>query len=93
MNIVLFMSIYYVYILQSLKDEKFYIGFTRNVLSRLDDHNRGNNSSTRCRRPLKLIYFEGHLNKTDALRREKYFKTSRGKRVLKLILRDYLSRA
>ena len=81
---------YYVYVLKSEKDSLFYIGYTTNLKKRLADHNKGKNFSTKFRRPFKLIFYESYLNKSDALRREKYFKTSPGKRVLRLILRDYL---
>jgi hypothetical protein len=47
---------YYVYILLSLKDNKFYIGFTSNLKRRLKEHNYGKNISTKSRLPLKLIY-------------------------------------
>jgi predicted GIY-YIG superfamily endonuclease len=47
--------------------------------------------STRLRRPLKLIYFESYISKSDALRREEYFKTTPGKRALKLMLRKTLN--
>ncbi|MCX5713223.1 MAG: GIY-YIG nuclease family protein [Candidatus Omnitrophica bacterium] len=81
---------YYVYILLSQKDENFYIGFTENIKQRLDEHNAGKNVSTKLRRPLSLIYFEWHTSKFDALRRERYFKTTKGKATLKQILKDAL---
>jgi putative endonuclease len=85
-------AMYYVYVLLSNKDHNFYIGFTENVEQRLDEHNAGKNVSTKLRRPFKLIYCEGHTSKSDALRRESYFKTSKGKTTLKQILKDALSR-
>lgn len=81
---------YNVYVLLSLKDKKFYIGFSEDVMQRVKEHNSGKNVSTKNRRPLKLIYYETHLSKQDAMRREKYFKTSKGKTTLKQILRDAL---
>jgi putative endonuclease len=85
-------NMYYVYVLLSEKDNNFYIyiGFTENVGQRFDEHNAGKNASTRSRRPFKLIYYEGHTSKSDALRREKYFKTTKGKVTLKQILKDAL---
>jgi len=83
---------YYVYVLLSGKDNNFYIGFTENVEQRLDEHNAGKNRSTKLRRPFTLIYCEGHTSKSDALRREGYFKTTKGKTTLKQILKDALSR-
>ena len=82
---------YFVYILHSLKDSKLYIGFTTNIERRKRDHDNGEVPSTASRRPLKIIYYEAHLSKKDALRREKYFKTTKGKSTIKLMLRDGLN--
>lgn len=82
---------FFVYVLLSLKDKKFYIGFSKDVKKRLEDHNAGRNTSTKPRRPLELIYYEAHLSKEDALRRESYFKTAKGKSTLRQMLRDSLS--
>ncbi|MFN2439482.1 MAG: GIY-YIG nuclease family protein [Chitinophagaceae bacterium] len=49
---------YYVYILQSLKDGKYYIGSTSNVNSRVAFHNAGLQRSTRTRIPFRLVVFE-----------------------------------
>ena len=82
---------FYVYVLQSLKDKKFYIGFTsQQPDKRLEGHNKGNTSSTRKRRPFKLVYYEAHTSQKDARRREKYFKTSKGKSTLRQMLRSTL---
>jgi putative endonuclease len=43
---------YYVYVLLSLRDRKFYIGFTNNLRRRRGEHQRGKNISTTQRRPL-----------------------------------------
>ena len=74
---------YYVYVLRSEKDEKFYTGFTKNLDSRVDKHNNGEVSSTKYRRPLQLVYYEASLNQQDAIRREKYLKTTYGKRYIR----------
>ena len=81
---------YYVYVLHSEKDNQHYVGFTNNILNRLDEHNLGKVLSTKNRRPLRLIYWEGCLNQKDATRREKYLKTAWGKRYLKNRLKNYL---
>jgi len=81
---------YYAYILLSLKDHKFYIGYISNLKERLDNHNTGGTKSTSPRRPLKLIYYEAFVSEKDAKRRERYFKTTKGKKTLKLMLRDTL---
>lgn len=63
---------YYVYILLSEKDGKKYTGYTSNLPLRFEAHQKGKVTSTKHRRPFKLIYFEGCLSQDDALRREKY---------------------
>lgn len=77
---------YYVYVLQSQKDKKLYKGFTTNLEARLAKHNSGNVISTKSRRPLKIIYWEEFENSSDAIQREKFFKTYLGGIELKKIL-------
>ncbi len=81
---------FYVYILQSQKDKKFYIGFTTNLKKRLKDHASGGTKSTKSRRPFKLIYYEAHISERDARRQERYFKTQKGKSTLRQMLREAL---
>lgn len=80
---------FYVYVLQSLKDNKRYIGYTKDLRKRLEEHNLGKNISTKSRRPLKLIFYEACLNEEDAKRREKYFKVTGGRRFLAKRLKCY----
>jgi putative endonuclease len=75
---------YYIYVLISNADNQFYVGFTNDLKTRLDSHAKGNVESTRNRRPLRLVYYEGCLNRDDALKRERYLKTTWGKRYLRL---------
>ncbi len=82
---------FYTYILISQKDEEFYTGVTNNLKRRFEKHNAGFVLSTKHRIPLKLIYFEGCLDKNDAYRREKYLKTGMGKRFLKNRLKGGLT--
>lgn len=84
------MSFYYVYILLSLKDSKWYTGYTGDLKKRIKEHNNGQNYSTKHRRPFKLIYFEGCINEKDAKAREKYLKSGMGKRYLRNRLKRYL---
>ena len=74
---------YYTYVLKSIEDNKFYIGFTDNLKKRFREHQRGEVESTRTRRPFILIYYEACLDKGQAIKREKYFKTGFGRRFLK----------
>jgi putative endonuclease len=82
---------YYVYVLQSLRDKNFYVGYTVNLLNRIEQHNTGKVFSTKHRVPFVLVYWEGCLNQKDATKREKYLKTAWGKRYIKNRLQYYLT--
>ena len=81
----------YVYVLRSLKDHQFYVGLTRNLPQRLQQHNKGLVTSTKNRVPFELVYWEGCLSENDAAQREKYLKSAWGKRYIKNRLRRYLT--
>jgi len=81
---------YCVYVLLSQKDHNFYIGFSENLHQRLTDHIHGHSFATSFRLPFALIFCEYFLSKTAALRREKYFKTTAGKKALRIMLRESL---
>ena len=85
------MSKHYVYVLRSQTDNQFYVGLTNNLPARLNAHNSGLVASTKLRRPLELIYWEGCLNRSDAAQREKYLKSAWGKRYIKVRLHNYLT--
>ena len=82
---------YYTYVLQSQHDNGFYIGFSKNLKLRFEEHSKGRVDSTKNRRPLTLIYYEACLTQEDATRREKYLKTYNGKRYLHKRLKSYLT--
>ncbi len=82
---------YYVYVLQSKKDNQKYTGYTRNLKLRFEQHGKGMVPSTKDRRPLKLIYYEACLSQQDATHREKYLKTYYGKMFLSKRLKSYLT--
>ncbi len=85
------MKYYYVYVLLSEKDHNFYVGYSSDLNKRILSHNKGLVDSTKYRRPLKLIYWEGCLNQQDATKREKYLKSSWGKRYIKNRIANYLT--
>ena len=72
-------DMYYVYVLISLIDNKFYTGFTENLNKRFSEHNEGASKSTKYRRPFELVCYEACRNRKDAINREKYLKTTYGK--------------
>ena len=81
---------YCVYVLFSCKDLLLYFGFTTNLSERVKNHNDGKTKSTAPRRPLDLIFCEFYLFEADARKREMYFKTTMGKKAIKLMLRETL---
>jgi len=80
---------YKVYILR-MNNGQLYAGYTADIERRLQEHQLGKVASTRQRRPVKLIHYERYLLKTDAERRERFLKTTEGKRLLKMQIRDAL---
>ncbi len=83
---------YCVYILFSSKDNLLYIGYSSNLTERVKKHNSGGVTSTAPRRPLQLIFCEYYLFKEDAMKRESYFKTTMGKKAIKLMLSETLQK-
>lgn len=80
---------YCVYVLQSKKDNKLYIGYTENLENRFSLHLNGRVLSTKNRRPLELIYYEAYTNQQDAKKREVFLKSGSGHRFLKKQLENY----
>jgi len=81
----------YVYVLHSHRDKKMYVGASDDLKLRFEQHNKGQVVSTRNRRPLTLVYYEACLDKGDALHRERYLKTTYGKRFIKNRLKSYFT--
>ncbi len=79
---------YYVYILQSKKDNKFYIGSTSDVSNRLAYHNAGLQRSTKNRIPFKIVHAETFENKKEALLREKQIKAYKGGNAFKKLIKE-----
>jgi len=65
---------FYVYILRSVNDKGLYIGYTNDLRRRLQEHNSGENRSTKARRPFELVYYEAYRAREDAERREDMLK-------------------
>lgn len=63
-------NIWYTYILLCA-DGSYYIGSTNNLEKRITTHNRGKGAKyTRSRLPIKLIFAEQCLDKSQSLKRE-----------------------
>ncbi len=83
---------WYVYVLLSKKDNKFYTGCTNDLKARFKKHNEGKVYSTKNRRPFELVYYESSVSKIDSFKREKYLKSTWGKRYIKNRLKDFLNK-
>lgn len=81
---------FYVYILK-MNNNQLYTGYTSDLKQRKKQHDSGRVESTKNKRPLSLIHYEAYLRESDARRREKYLKTTEGKRMLRMQIRDLLS--
>ena len=82
---------YFVYLLKSLKDNKFYTGYTKNLENRFSLHTNGKVRSTKNRRPLELIYYEAYKNQLDAKKREVFLKSGSGHRFIRRQITNYLA--
>ena len=82
---------YYTYVLQSMTDKNFYIGFTRNLKLRFEQHNKGLVKTVLNKGRLLLVYHEACVDRGYTMNREKYFKTYNGKENLIKWLKSYLT--
>ncbi|NPA79475.1 MAG: GIY-YIG nuclease family protein [Thermotogae bacterium] len=80
------MAKWYVYVLRSLKDRGYYIGYTSNLERRIEFHNAGRQRSTRHRRPWRLVYYEEFSSRSEAIRREKQLKAYKGGEAFKRLI-------
>jgi len=80
---------FYTYVLQSEKDHCLYTGYTCDLKRRFHEHKMGKTTSTKDRRPLKLIYYEAYLSEKDAKGRELFLKGGSGKKYLKKQLKHH----
>ena len=80
---------YYVYILLSTKDNSFYIGFTKDLKTRVKEHNNNKSRATKYSGPYNLVHYEAYKDKLDALHREIYLKSGYGRRTIKNMLANY----
>ena len=77
---------YYIYILKSLTTGKRYTGSTQNLEARLRAHNDGLSPYTKGRGPWELLYSEEFPTRSEAMKREKFLKTGKGRDFLDEIL-------
>ncbi len=83
---------FYLYVLHSLEDRGFYIGFSTDLRRRMSEHKKGALFATKYRGPSTLIYYEAYIDRQDAEGRERYLKSGNGRRFLRQQLRHYLGK-
>lgn len=77
---------YFVYIAECA-DGTLYTGYTTDIKKREAAHNSGLGAKyTRCRRPIKIVFFEEYPTKSEALKREYAIKQFSRTEKLELIL-------
>ncbi|MEO5946761.1 MAG: GIY-YIG nuclease family protein, partial [Chitinophagaceae bacterium] len=81
-----FFIMYFAYVLKSIKHDYYYKGHCKDLEKRIQQHNSGMTESIRPYIPFKLAYFEKFEIESDAVAREKYFKSSAGRRYLKKVM-------
>lgn len=77
-----------VYVLKSKIAKKSYVGFTNSIERRLREHNLGKHRYTKRFVPWKVIHAEKFNNFQEAVKREKYLKSTSGRRFLKKIFNN-----
>jgi putative endonuclease len=73
---------YFVYVIKSIGNSIHYIGSTSDLANRLADHNAGRSRFTKGHRPWDLILSEEYETKAEAIRREKYLKSGKGREII-----------
>jgi putative endonuclease len=75
-----------VYILQSLVDGTFYIGYTKDLDKRLKQHNTAKSGYSSRKVPWKIVYTESFIEKSAAIIRERFLKNQKSRDfILRLI--------
>ena len=82
---------FFVYVLKSLRKDFLYKGHCEDLEERLKQHNAGMTKSLRPYAPFEIIYTEEFETREEAIKREKYFKTAAGRRILKEKLAGYFN--
>lgn len=76
---------YFVYVLRD-SSGNLYKGMTCDLQRRLSENRGGRTRTTRRMHDVEIIYFEEFQNRTNARKREIYFKTAAGRKFLKKVL-------
>ncbi len=77
---------FFTYILKSLKNQRYYIGSTKNLAKRLKEHNSGRSKYTSLTKPFKLVYKEQFKTLKEARKREYYLKRMKSSKYLSWLI-------
>lgn len=84
---------FYTYCLESIKNEKLYVGYSDDLKRRFKEHNREHGGVFTAKNgPWKLIFYEAHINENDAREMERFYKSGYGREVLKKKLKNYFEK-
>ncbi len=76
------------YILESVKNHKYYIGSTEDLAKRLNHHNKGRSRYTKGRGPFVLIHKEDYQTRSEAKKREYYLKSLKNRSAIERIIKE-----
>ena len=70
---------FYCYVLRSQKNGRRYVGSCQNLTERIRRHNASDSKATKHGTPWVLVHSERFATRSEAARRERYYKTGRGR--------------
>jgi len=73
---------YYIYVIKSLSHDNRYVGSTDDIDRRVKEHNKGKCRYTKGRMPWALVYKEDYDSRSEAMKREKFLKSGKGREFL-----------
>ena len=79
---------YFVYVLRNQGTGRHYTGYCVDPVQRLGQHNAGVTKSTKNRGPWELVYQEAFGTRSEAMRRERFLKSGKGREELKRLIAD-----
>lgn len=78
----------FIYVIQSTKNDSYYVGSAEDVLKRLRQHNAGGVASTKYKRPYKLVFSQEFDSIIEAKKAEKKIKSWKRKDFIEKIIAD-----
>src|SRR6202030_3376925 len=73
------LDMFYCYVLESKKTGRRYVGSCEDLAARVERYNSGRVAATKDGIPWVLLHYEGASTRGETLKRERYYKTGRGR--------------